>query len=88
MASTDFRKEVTMPVRPRSVYTAHSYNQVMDSFYYFFNIVFYKHLNLDIINVQRNVTFFTSFHLFHNDPEGLLTVGYYVDTLSSGILRN
>ncbi|XP_013147274.1 PREDICTED: uncharacterized protein LOC106110108 [Papilio polytes] len=27
MASTDFRKEVTMPVRPRSVYTAHSYNQ-------------------------------------------------------------
>ncbi|XP_037875160.1 uncharacterized protein LOC101736715 isoform X2 [Bombyx mori] len=27
MANTDFRKDVTMPVRPRSVYTAHSYNQ-------------------------------------------------------------
>ncbi|KAJ8737000.1 hypothetical protein PYW07_000271 [Mythimna separata] len=27
MANADFRKDVTMPVRPRSVYTAHSYNQ-------------------------------------------------------------
>lgn len=34
MANTDFRKDVTMPVRPRSVYTAHSYNQV-----YFENII-------------------------------------------------
>lgn len=28
MANADFRKDVTMPLRPRSVYTAHSYNQV------------------------------------------------------------
>lgn len=28
MATADFRKDVSGPVRPRSVYTAHSYNQV------------------------------------------------------------
>lgn len=40
MANTDFRKDVTMPVRPRSVYTAHSYNQVFS----FTTVIVYRNL--------------------------------------------